>query len=60
MTEVFEDIETLRNALIAFDEGASDERFAAKQQLRQMLKRKVEQAEKFESEVEAMFENVPV
>lgn len=60
MTEVFDDIETLRNALIAFDEGASDERLAAKQQLRQMLKRKVEIAQQYEAELEAMFDNVPV
>ena len=60
MTEVFEDIEILRNALIAFDEGASDERLAAKQQLRRMLKRKVEIVEQYEAELEAMFDNVPV
>mgnify|MGYP001096128964 CR=1 FL=1 len=60
MTEVFDDIETLRNALIAFDEGASDERYAATHQLRIMLERKIAEVENFETELEEMFDSVPV
>lgn len=60
MTEVFDDIETLRFALIALEDGASDERVAARQALRKMLRNKLATVESFESELDAMFDNVPV
>ena len=60
MTEVFADIETLQNVLIAWEEGASDEKRMAREDLRRMLQRKVREVEMFEADLESMFENVPV
>lgn len=60
MIEIFDDIETLRFALIALEEGAGDERYAARQALRKMLRNKLAIAEAFESELDAMFDNIPV
>ena len=60
MTEVFADIETLKDVLIAWEEGASDEKRMAREQLRNMLQRKVREVEMFEADLEQMFENVPV
>lgn len=52
MTDIFADIETLENALIAFNEGASDEKYAAIYSLERMLINKKDQANEFESEFE--------
>ena len=60
MTEIFDDIETLKFALVALEEGASDERYAARQALRKMLRDKLATAESFESDLEDMFDNVPL
>lgn len=60
MTELFADIETLQDVLIAWEEGASDEKRMARQQLRNMLARKQREADMFEADVEQLFDNVPV
>ena len=60
MTEIFDDIETLKFALIALEEGASDERYAARQALRKMLRDKLATVEAFEADLEDQFDNVPV
>lgn len=60
MVDVFDDIETLKTVLIAWEEGASDEKRMAREQLRKMLQRKVREAELFEADLETMFDNVPV
>lgn len=60
MTDVFADIETIKDILIAWEEGASDEKRMAREQLRNMLQRKVREVEMFEADLEQMFDNVPV
>ena len=60
MVDVFDDIETIKNVLVAWEEGASDEKREAKQALRKMLQRKVREVERFEEDLESMFDNVPV
>jgi hypothetical protein len=60
MTEVFADIETLKDVLIAWEEGASDEKRMAREQLRRMIERKEREVKMFEADLEQMFENVPV
>jgi len=60
MTDVFADIETIKDVLIAWEEGASDEKRMAREQLRNMLQRKVREVEMFEADLEQMFDNVPV
>ena len=60
MTDVFTDIETIKDVLIAWEEGASDEKRMAREQLRNMLQRKVREVEMFEADLEQMFDNVPV
>jgi hypothetical protein len=60
MTDVFADIETIKDVLIAWEEGASDEKRMAREQLRSMLQRKMREVEMFEADLETMFENVPV
>ena len=60
MTEVFADIETLKDVLIAWEEGASDENRMAREQLRRMIERKEREVEMFEADLEQMFDNVPV
>ena len=60
MTEVFADIETLKDVLIAWEEGASDENRMAREQLRRMIERKEREVEMFEADLEQMFENVPL
>ena len=52
MTDIFADIETLENALVAFNEGASDEKYAAIYSLERTLINKKDQANEFESEFE--------
>jgi len=60
MTEVFADIETLKDVLIAWEEGASDEKRMAREQLRRMIERKEREVKMFEADLEQMFDNVPV
>ena len=57
---MFDDIETIKNVLVAWEEGASDEKREAKQALRKMLQRKVREVERFEDDLESMFNNLPV
>lgn len=59
MVGLVKDIEVIRDALIAFEEGASDERWAAKNSLRNLLKEKVEELKQFEDALEEAFDNVP-
>jgi hypothetical protein len=60
MVDVFDDIETIKNVLVAWEEGASDEKREAKQALRKMLQRKVREVERFEDDLESVFNNLPV
>lgn len=60
MTEIFDDIETLQFALIALEDGAGDERRAARQALRKMLRDKLATVKQFEADLDDMFDNVPV
>ena len=60
MTEIFDDIETLQFALIALEDGAGDERRAARAALRKMLRDKIAVVEQFETDLDEMFDNVPV
>jgi hypothetical protein len=60
MTDVFADIETIKDVLIAWEEGASDEKRMARESLRRMLERKVREVEMYEADLEEMYNNVPV
>jgi ElaB/YqjD/DUF883 family membrane-anchored ribosome-binding protein len=51
MTELFADIETLQDVLIAWEEGASDEKRMARAQLRKMLVRKEREVKVFEDQM---------
>lgn len=50
MNEVIRDIEIIENALIAFSEGASDEKYAAFWSLEKLLLEKKDTVRKFEME----------
>lgn len=50
MIDVVKDIEVLENALIAFNEGASDEKYAAIWSLEKLLLEKKDSLREFESE----------
>ena len=50
MNDVLNDIQVLENAIIAFTEGASDEKFAAMCSLEQMLIAKKDIVSDFEAE----------
>lgn len=52
MVDTVRDIEVLQRALIALTEGASDEKRAAIEGLRKMLKEKMESVEQFEKQME--------
>lgn len=52
MTETVQDIDVITNAIIAFEEGASDEKRAALSALRKMLERKMNSLREFEEELE--------
>jgi len=52
MQDILSDIETLESAIIAFTEGASDEKFAAMCSLEQMLIKKKDIVSDFEAEFE--------
>ena len=60
MVDILKDIETLENALIAFQEGASDEKYAAIWSLEKMLLDKKDQVSEFEKDLEDQFINVPL
>jgi len=55
MTNLARDIDVIRDVLIAFEEGASDERYAARQSLRKLLQDKVQEWQTYESEIEKAF-----
>lgn len=50
MNDIIHDIEVLENALIAFNEGASDEKYAALHSLERMLLAKKDAVSNFEAE----------
>ena len=58
MTDIFYDIETIQDVLVAWEEGASDEKRAAREALRSMLKRKQQQVAQHEFELENMMDDV--
>ena len=61
MNDILNDIEVIENALIAFNEGASDEKYAAMYSLEKLLLEKKDIVTKFEAELDAdFFDNVPV
>jgi hypothetical protein len=51
MTDVLNDIEVIESALIAFNEGASDEKYAAFYSLEKLLLEKKDMVAKFEATV---------
>lgn len=56
MVDVLKDIEVLENALIAFNEGASDEKYAALWSLEKLLIEKKDQVAEFETQLEMDFD----
>ena len=52
MTDILKDIEVLESALIAFNEGASDEKYAAIWSLEKLLLEKKDQILEFEKQAE--------
>ena len=61
MNDILNDIEVIENALIAINEGASDEVYAAMYSLEKLLLEKKDAVAKFEAELDAdFFDNVPV
>jgi len=65
MVDLLKDIEVLENALIAFNEGASDEKYAALWSLEKLLLEKKDAVREFEAENapkfdEDIFNNMPV
>ena len=52
MVDLLKDIEVIENALIAFNEGASDEKYAACYSLEKLLLQKKDEFRKFEYEME--------
>lgn len=55
MNDVIRDIEVLENAVIAFTEGASDEKYAALYSLEKLLIEKKDQVTEFESQMESNY-----
>lgn len=55
MNDVIRDIEVLENAVIAFTEGASDEKYAALYSLEKLLTEKKDQVTEFESQMESNY-----
>jgi hypothetical protein len=51
MVDIFEDIDIMESALVAFAEGASDEKFAALHSLEKLLLKKKDIIAQFEMEV---------
>lgn len=61
MNDILNDIEVIENALIAFNEGASDEKYAALYSLEKLLLEKKDIVTKFEAELDSdFFDNIPV
>jgi hypothetical protein len=61
MVDELHDIEVLENALIAFREGASDEKYAAIWSLEKLLLKKKDLVSEFEAQAfEDMVDNLPV
>lgn len=56
MNEVVNDIEVLENALIAFSEGASDEKYAAIYSLEKLLLAKKDSLREFEAMAEGYYD----
>jgi len=54
MNEVVNDIQVIENALIAFSEGASDEKYAAVCSLEKLLLEKKEMLYDFEASLESL------
>lgn len=50
MNDIIHDIEVIENALIAFNEGASDEKYMALHSLERLLIEKKDQVSQFEYE----------
>jgi len=50
MTDIINDIQILENAIIAFNEGASDEKYAALWSLEKLLIEKKDLVTKYETE----------
>lgn len=55
MNDIIEDIEILSNAVIAFQEGASDEKRMALNNLERLLERKKTAFENFETQMDMEF-----
>lgn len=55
MQDIIKDIEVLENAVIAFSEGASDEKYAAMYSLEKLLLAKKDQMREFEADLERQF-----
>lgn len=55
MVDVLKDIEVLESALIAFNEGASDEKYQAIWSLEKLLLEKKNQVADFESDLDKQF-----
>ena len=49
IAETIHEIETLKDVLVAFEEGASDERYSAKVALRNLVKQKQKQVEEMDA-----------
>jgi len=60
MNEVIRDIEIIENALIAFQEGASDEKYAACYALERLLLEKKDIVTQFEIEALKQSESFPI
>jgi hypothetical protein len=57
MVDLLKDIEVIENALIAFSEGASDEKYAAFYSLEKLLLKKKDEFRQFEYDMEKEFAN---
>lgn len=55
MVDILEDIDVIENALIAFSEGASDEKYMAYHALTKLLLKKKDQVLEFETAMEKEF-----
>ena len=55
MNDILEDIDVIENVLIAFNEGASDEKFMAYRALTKLLIKKKDLVTEFEFEMEKEF-----
>lgn len=58
MNDIIHDIEVIENALIALNEGASDEKYMALHSLERLLIEKKDQVTEFETQMEAEYNEV--